>query len=123
MKANNIVGAIANEAGLEGKRIGRVVIRDDHSFVDLPAGMPKEVFRQLQKVRVGGQQLQISRALKTQVEKLRRERPAAPKFRKRAIPESAGPSEKLRDSKRAAEISGVALAARAPSGEKPINKG
>jgi ATP-dependent RNA helicase DeaD len=81
VKANNIVGAIANEVGLEGKRIGRVVIRDDHSFVDLPAGMPKEVFLQLQKVRVGGQKLQISRALKTHVEKLRRERPAAPKFK------------------------------------------
>lgn len=81
VKPNNIVGAIANEVGLEGKRIGRVVIRDDHSFVDLPAGMPKDVFRQLQKVRVGGQQLQISRALKTHVEKLRRERPAAPKFK------------------------------------------
>jgi ATP-dependent RNA helicase DeaD len=81
VKPNNIVGAIANEVGLEGRRIGRVVIRDDHSFVDLPAGMPKEVFRQLQKVRVGGQPLQISRALKTHVEKLRRERPPTAKFK------------------------------------------
>ncbi|MBL8269124.1 DbpA RNA binding domain-containing protein, partial [Steroidobacter sp.] len=81
VKPGNIVGAIANEAGLEGNRIGRVTIRDDHSFVDLPAGMPKEVFQQLQKVRVAGQQLQLSRALKTHVEKLRRERPSAPKFR------------------------------------------
>jgi len=71
----NIVGAIANEAGLEGQFIGRVVIEDDHSFVDLPEGMPKEVFRDLQKVRVGGQKLQISRALKTQTERLTRERP------------------------------------------------
>jgi ATP-dependent RNA helicase DeaD len=70
----NIVGAIANEAGLEGQFIGRVVIEDDHSFVDLPEGMPKEVFRDLQKVRVGGQKLQISRALKTQTERLSRER-------------------------------------------------
>ena len=81
VKPNNIVGAIANEAGLEGRHIGRVVIRDDHSFVDLPADMPKEVFRQLQKVRVAGQPLQISRALKTHVEKLRRERPSAAKFK------------------------------------------
>jgi ATP-dependent RNA helicase DeaD len=81
VKPNNIVGAIANEVGLEGRRIGRVVIRDDHSFVDLPAGMPKDVFRQLQKVRVAGQPLQISRALKTHVEKLRRERPPKAKFK------------------------------------------
>jgi len=73
VKPANIVGAIANEAGIEGKYIGRVVIREDHSFVDLPSGMPKEIFRELQKVRVGGQQLQISRALKTQAEKLKRE--------------------------------------------------
>ena len=73
-KPANIVGAIANEAGLEGKFIGRVVIREDHSFVDLPGGMPKEIFRSLQKVRVAGQQLQISLALRTQAERLRRER-------------------------------------------------
>jgi ATP-dependent RNA helicase DeaD len=81
VKPNNIVGAIANEVGLEGRFIGRVVIQEDHSFVDLPSGMPKEVFRQLQKVRVAGQPLQISRALKTHVEKLRRERPKTTKFK------------------------------------------
>ena len=68
VKPGNIVGAIANEAGLDGKHIGRVVIRDDHSFVDLPEGMPKEIFRDLQKARVAGQKLQISRALKTHAE-------------------------------------------------------
>jgi len=83
VKPSNIVGAIANEAGLEGRYIGRVVIMSDHSFVDLPGGMPKEIFRELQKVRVGGQQLQISLALRTQVEKLRRERgPAGGRERK-----------------------------------------
>ena len=74
VKPANIVGAIANESGLEGKFIGRVVIEEDHSFVDLPEGMPKDVFKNLQKVRVAGQQLQISRALRTQVTKLNRER-------------------------------------------------
>jgi ATP-dependent RNA helicase DeaD len=75
VEPGNIMGAIANEAGLEGKFIGRIVIREDHSFVDLPSGMPKEIFRELQKVRVAGQKLQISRALKTQAERLRNERP------------------------------------------------
>ncbi len=74
VQPGNIMGAIANEAGLDGKFIGRIVIRDDHSFVDLPEGMPKEIFRELQKVRVAGQKLQISRALKTQTERLRSER-------------------------------------------------
>jgi ATP-dependent RNA helicase DeaD len=74
VEPGNIMGAIANEAGLEGKFIGRIVIREEHSFVDLPSGMPKEIFRDLQKVRVAGQKLQISRALKTQAERLRNER-------------------------------------------------
>ncbi|HQX79797.1 MAG TPA: DbpA RNA binding domain-containing protein, partial [Steroidobacteraceae bacterium] len=57
----NIVGAIASEAGLAGKHIGRVDIRGEHSFVDLPGGMPKEILRALQKVIVMGQPLRISR--------------------------------------------------------------
>jgi len=61
VKPGNIVGAIANEAGLEGRHIGQVDIRDDHSFVDLPEGMPRDIFRSLQKVRVVGQELRISR--------------------------------------------------------------
>jgi ATP-dependent RNA helicase DeaD len=61
VKPGNIVGAIANEAGLEGRHIGQVDIREDHSFVDLPEGMPKDIFRSLKKVRVVGQELRISR--------------------------------------------------------------
>jgi ATP-dependent RNA helicase DeaD len=62
IKPGNIVGAIANEAGLDGTHIGRVEIRDDHSFVDLPEGMPKEVFKHLRRVKVAGRELKISKA-------------------------------------------------------------
>ena len=61
VKPGNLMGAIANEAGLEGSYIGKIVIREDHSFVDLPAGMPRKIFRDLQKVWVSGQQLKISK--------------------------------------------------------------
>jgi len=57
----NIVGAIANEAGLESKHIGVINIYDDYSTVDLPDGMPKEIFNDLKKARVVGQKLDISR--------------------------------------------------------------
>jgi ATP-dependent RNA helicase DeaD len=63
IKPGNIVGAIANEAGIEGVHIGRVDIREDHSFVDLPEGMPKPIFKDLQKVRVAGRELRISRVI------------------------------------------------------------
>jgi ATP-dependent RNA helicase DeaD len=62
VKPGNIVGAIANEADLDSKYIGRIEIFDYFSLVDLPEGMPKEVFNQLKKVWVSGQQLNISRA-------------------------------------------------------------
>jgi ATP-dependent RNA helicase DeaD len=61
VKPGNIVGAIANEAGLDGCNIGRVSIFDEHSTVDLPLGMPKEIFLRLKQTWVSGRQLRISR--------------------------------------------------------------
>jgi ATP-dependent RNA helicase DeaD len=60
VKPNNIVGAIANEAGLDSEHIGRINIYDDYSVIDLPEGMPKDVFSDLKKVWVAGKQLNIS---------------------------------------------------------------
>jgi hypothetical protein len=61
IKPSNVVGAIANEAGIEGVYIGRVDIREDHSFVDLPEGMPKQIFKLLKKVLVAGRELRITK--------------------------------------------------------------
>jgi ATP-dependent RNA helicase DeaD len=61
VKPGNIVGAIANEADLESRYIGRIDIHDDHSILDLPEGMPRELLMHLKKVRVAGQALQIQR--------------------------------------------------------------
>ena len=60
VKPGNIVGAIANEADIDSKYIGRIDIFDDHSVVDLPEGMPKELLSQLRQVRVAGQRLNMS---------------------------------------------------------------
>ncbi|HYM86815.1 MAG TPA: helicase-related protein, partial [Pseudoxanthomonas sp.] len=59
VKPANIVGAIANEAGLDSKYIGRIDIQDDYTVLDLPEGMPKELLMHLKKVWVSGQQLRI----------------------------------------------------------------
>ena len=59
VKPANIVGAIANEAGLDSKFIGRIDIQDDYTVLDLPEGMPKELLMHLKKVWVSGQQLRI----------------------------------------------------------------
>jgi ATP-dependent RNA helicase DeaD len=60
VKPGNIIGAIANEAGLESQFIGRLSIRGDYSLIDLPDGMPAEVFEHLKKVWVNQQTLRIS---------------------------------------------------------------
>jgi len=60
VKPGNIVGAIANEADLDSKFIGRINIFDDYSLVDLPENMPKELLDSLKPVRVAGQRMNIS---------------------------------------------------------------
>lgn len=60
VEPKNIVGAIANEAGLESQYIGRINLYDNHSTVDLPEGMPKDVFKHLKRVWVCGRQLNIT---------------------------------------------------------------
>jgi len=61
VQPGNIVGAIANEAGLDAEHIGHIDIREDHSLVDLPLGMPKDVFQDLKKTWVCGQRINMTR--------------------------------------------------------------
>jgi len=60
VKPGNIVGAIANESGLDGEHIGSIEIEAEYSLVDLPAGMPKDIFMDLKNVRICGQAMNIS---------------------------------------------------------------
>lgn len=62
VQPKNIVGALANEAGIDSKYIGAIRIFDGHSTVDLPEGMPNEVFTQLKRLHVLGVPLDISEA-------------------------------------------------------------
>ncbi|MDH5358784.1 MAG: DEAD/DEAH box helicase [Gammaproteobacteria bacterium] len=60
VEVKNLVGAIANEAGIDSKDIGRISLQDDYSTIDLPQGMPADLFQQLRKVWVCNKQLEIS---------------------------------------------------------------
>ena len=62
VKPGNLVGAIAGETGLQGRLIGRIQIFDNHSLVDLPKGMPEDVFNNLRRLRVMNRELQITQA-------------------------------------------------------------
>lgn len=60
VEKGNIVGAIANEAGIESQYMGKIALYENHSVIELPADMPKEIFKSLKKVWVCERQLQIS---------------------------------------------------------------
>jgi len=54
VQVKDIVGAIANEAGIESRFIGRIALYDESSTVELPAGMPGEASNALKRTRVRG---------------------------------------------------------------------
>ena len=56
----NIVGAIANEADMDSRYIGRIDLYDNYSTVDLPAGMPPELLAHLRRARIGKFMLEIA---------------------------------------------------------------
>ena len=61
VQPGNLVGAIANEAGVASSNIGRIEIFDAYSTIELPEGMPKDIFHLLKKVWVSGRQLEITK--------------------------------------------------------------
>jgi ATP-dependent RNA helicase DeaD len=61
INAGNIVGAIANEAGIDAEFIGRITIFTDFSYVDLPAGLPDDILRMIKKARLSGKPMNITR--------------------------------------------------------------
>jgi len=82
IEPRNLVGAIANEAGIESQFIGRITINDDHSLIDLPQGMPKDIFQQLRKVWVNNKQLNISLATDEVVAETKAPKPSRRNFSK-----------------------------------------
>jgi len=56
----DIVGAIANEVGIDPQHMGKIRMFKDHSFIDLPKDMPREIFEALKTVWVQGHQMNIS---------------------------------------------------------------
>ncbi|MEZ6131338.1 MAG: DEAD/DEAH box helicase [Planctomycetaceae bacterium] len=59
VKPGNIVGAVANEGGIDGSQIGPIRIHDSFSTIDLPEGMPRDIFQTLQQTVVAGRPLRL----------------------------------------------------------------
>ena len=77
----DIVGAIASESGIEGKNIGRIKLHDEYSTVELPEGMPNDIFQHLKhKVRVKQRPMKLSldNSSSTTSESTKKRRPKNP---------------------------------------------
>ncbi|GAA4781048.1 DEAD/DEAH box helicase [Actinomycetospora chlora] len=76
-----IVGAIANEAGLDSTHIGHIDIRGDHTLVELPDNVPGHVVKRLQRARVAGRPMGLRRASGAEVASAPPRGPRGPKRR------------------------------------------
>ena len=50
----SIVGALANEGGLHRSDFGHITIKSDFSLVELPARLPADAWKKLEKTRISG---------------------------------------------------------------------
>lgn len=96
VKPGNIVGAIAGEADIDSKFIGDISLFDDYATVELPAGMPADVFQELHSAVVLGRKLRLSRLGKSPVKAAggRRKKPATRRVRPSDKRRAARPGKK-----------------------------
>jgi ATP-dependent RNA helicase DeaD len=57
----DLVGAIAGEAGVEGKRIGAIQIGDTHSLVEVPESMADQIITALKQTTLRGKKVPVRR--------------------------------------------------------------
>lgn len=61
MRPADLVGAIANEAGLDSRHIGAIQIADNFSTVDVPSELADEVISALKSTKIKGLRVQVRR--------------------------------------------------------------
>ncbi len=65
MRAGDLVGAITNEAGIEGKSIGAIEIADRHSLVEIPEELAEKVISALRATTIKGKKQTVRRDMAT----------------------------------------------------------
>ena len=90
-----IVGAIANEGGIEGRYIGQIHLFDDYSTVELPRDLPADLLGAMKRIRVRQRALQIRPLSEAEAAALPQRRPPAardtrPRSDERAAPRKHG---------------------------------
>ncbi|MFN9117701.1 MAG: DEAD/DEAH box helicase [Gemmatimonas sp.] len=61
MRPGDLVGAIANEAGLDSSHIGAIQIADNFSTVEVPEALAEEVIDALKRTKIKGLKVQVRR--------------------------------------------------------------
>lgn len=61
LRPGDLVGAIANEAGLDARAIGAIDIADRFSLVEVPAASADEVIRALRGTSLRGKRVMVRR--------------------------------------------------------------
>ena len=62
--AKDIVGAIANEAGIPGKTLGEIAIFDEYTFVDVPNEFVRDILHGMKHAKIKGKRVHIEIAKK-----------------------------------------------------------
>ena len=117
VEPGEIVGAIANEGGLNGKEIGQIQIFADHTLLELPNALPRTVFVTLKNVWIRGRRLSIHRldAEQANAQKERSKKsPRAVKTASRGKPKPAWQKDNARPAPRRDNAAGKPAESRAP---------
>jgi ATP-dependent RNA helicase DeaD len=61
LRPADVVGAIANEAGVPGSAIGAIEIADDHTLVEVPADAAERVITALRRSKIRGRRAVVRR--------------------------------------------------------------
>lgn len=54
VQVRDIVGAITNESGLSNRMMGKILLFEESSTIEMPAGMPRDLLQSLKRLRVCG---------------------------------------------------------------------
>ena len=61
IRPSDLVGAITNEAGVEGRRIGAIQIADGYSLVEVPEAMAEQIITALKQATLRGKKVPVRR--------------------------------------------------------------
>ena len=62
VRPGDLVGALANEANIPGVRIGRIEVRYDKSFVQMPEVLAAQVLDRIQQIEIRGKTVRVTRS-------------------------------------------------------------